>query len=85
MITGIHISVKHLLSIIVVSLFLTKRQFVPADTDPVVSAHGIEAVGSTDEDQVIVSGYQHFDEVVALVLKRYDVMKHFEKQSDFFF
>lgn len=41
------------------------------DTDPVVSTHGVEAVGSTDEDQVIVSGHQHFDEVVTLVLKRH--------------
>lgn len=51
-----------------------------ADTDPVVSAHGVEAVGTADEDQVIVSGNQHFDEVVALVLKRYNVTKHFEQQ-----
>lgn len=39
------------------------------DSYPVVSAHGVEAVGTTDEHQVIVSGNQHFDEVVALVLK----------------
>lgn len=39
------------------------------DTDPVVSAHGVEAVGTTDEDQVIISRYQHFDEVMALILK----------------
>lgn len=39
------------------------------DTDPVVSAHGVEAVGTTDEYQVVVSGDQHFDEVVALLLK----------------
>lgn len=44
-------------------------QILALDTDPVVSAHGVEAVGTADEDQVIVSGNQHFDKVVALVLK----------------
>lgn len=58
-------------------------QFLVADTDPVVSAHGIKAIGPTDKDQVIVSGHQYFDEVVALVLKRYNLMKHFEKQKVF--
>lgn len=38
-------------------------------TNPVVSAHGVEAVGAADEHQVVVSGNQHFDEVVALLLK----------------
>lgn len=43
-------------------------QVLALDTDPVVSAHGVEAVGTTNEHQVVVSGNQHFDEVVALVL-----------------
>lgn len=47
-------------------------------TDPVVSAHGVEAVGAADEHQVVVSGNQHFDEVVALVLK--NTQRHFERQ-----
>lgn len=50
-----------------------------ADTDPVVSAQGVKAIGSTDEEQVVVTGHQYFDEVVTLVLKRYNLMKHFEK------
>lgn len=41
------------------------------DTDPIVSAHGVEAVGTADKHQVLVSGNQHFDEVVALVLKKH--------------
>lgn len=54
---------------------------VALDTDPVVSAHGVEAVGTTDEYQVIVSGNQHFDEVVALVLKtEKNTETRFEKQ-----
>lgn len=40
------------------------------DTDPVVPAHRVEAVGPADEDEVVVSGHQHFDEVMALVLER---------------
>lgn len=44
-------------------------QVLALDTDPVVSAHGVEAVSTTDEHQVIVSRNQHFDKVVALVLK----------------
>lgn len=44
-------------------------QSMALDTYPVVSAHGIEAVGTTDEHQIIVSGNQYFDEVVALILK----------------
>lgn len=59
-------------------------QFLAADTDPVVSALGVKAVGTTDENQVIISGYQHFDEVVALVLKRYNIIKHFENFEIFF-
>lgn len=39
------------------------------DTDPVIPAHGVEAVGTADKHQVVVSGNQHLDEVVALVLK----------------
>lgn len=39
------------------------------NTDPVVSAHGVEAVGAADKDQIVVSGNKHFDEVVALVLE----------------
>lgn len=49
------------------------------DTDPVVSAHGVETIGTTDEHQVIVSGNQHFDEVVALVLKPGNTDRHFER------
>lgn len=45
------------------------RRSVSADTDPVVSAHGVEAVGAADKHQVVVPGNQHLDEVVALVLK----------------
>lgn len=45
------------------------QQVMALNTDPVVSAHGVEAVGTTDEHKVIVSGNQYFDEVVALVLK----------------
>lgn len=44
-------------------------QVLALDTDPVVSAHGVEAIGTTDEYKVIVSWNQYFDEVVALVLK----------------
>lgn len=47
-------------------------------TDPVVSAHGVEAVGAADKHQVVVSGNQDFDEVVALVLK--NTRRHFERQ-----
>lgn len=43
---------------------------LPQYTDPVVSAHGIEAIGATDEDQVVISGNQNFDEVVTLVLNK---------------
>lgn len=39
------------------------------DTDPVVSAHGVKAIGATDKHQVIVSGNQHFNKVVALILE----------------
>lgn len=48
------------------------------DADPIVSAHGVEAVGTADEHQVIVPGNQHFDEVVALVLKNTE--RHFKRQ-----
>lgn len=48
-------------------------------TDPVVSAHGVEAVGAADKHQVVVSGNQHFDEVVALVLK--NTQRHFENSQ----
>lgn len=48
------------------------------ETDPVVSAHGVEAVGAADKYQVVVSGNQHFNEVVALVLK--NTQRHFERQ-----
>ena len=50
-------------------LITVQWKALAADTDPVVSAHWVEAVGTTDEDQVIISGNQHFDEVMALVLK----------------
>ena len=39
------------------------------DTNPVVSAHGVKAIGATDKHQVVISGNQHFNEVVALLLE----------------
>lgn len=58
---------------------------MPLDTDPVVSAHGVEAVGTADEHQVVVPGNQHFDEVVALVLRTDDTEQLYERQPAFLF
>lgn len=36
---------------------------------PVIAAHGVEAICATYEDQIIVSGDEHFDEIVTFILR----------------
>lgn len=52
-------------------------------TDPVVSAHGVEAIGAADKHQVVISGNQNFNKIVALILK--SNTQHFIKSGTFLF
>ena len=38
-------------------------------TYPVISAHGVEAICTAYENQIIVSGDEHFDEIVTFILR----------------
>lgn len=39
------------------------------DTYPIVSAHRVESIGTTDKNHLIISWDKDFDEVVAFILK----------------
>jgi hypothetical protein len=51
------------------------------DTYPIVSAHRVESIGTTDKNHLIISWDKDFDEVVAFILKEKKKKSHGSQTS----